>query len=82
MTISVTLGVLALLAGTGAAWFWYESAMSMPTPSDAVNSATGGIGQQWFVYAARNNRVAAALSGVSVFCGAVSSFLSTIATLS
>jgi hypothetical protein len=37
MTVSVTLGVLALLAGMGAAWFWYESAISMPiTISDRL----------------------------------------------
>jgi hypothetical protein len=58
----------------------------MPTSFDSMrirSEASGGAGvDEWFVYAARNNRVAAALSGVSVFAGAVSSFLSTIAALS
>ena len=85
ISTSVVLGVLALLAGAGAAWFWYESSQSLSRVSEGLalspaNEAASG--DMRTIWAAKNHRAAALLSGASILLASISNFISLLARLS
>lgn len=77
------LAVIAFVCGLAAAYFWFRSAAGKMPNVEVVGSYASTKGkpspmEEWLKSTAKNNRIAAILSGISVAAGAISNTLSSV----
>jgi homospermidine synthase len=84
ISASVVLAVLSLLTGAAAAWFWFESSQSLSRSVNAVPGEPAGALSlsASVVWAMKNHRAAALLSGASVLVGSLSNLLGLFSRMS